>query len=125
MWTNSVILFVTSCLEFKYFKILSGFVKKQIHICNEAPVCGFLSFFSVSTQDDSATGNVDYNTETQSVTFLPTEVLKNVVFDIINDERIEETESFKVTLTAVSSQVTLGSVNEHTIQIIDDDCKYF
>jgi hypothetical protein len=47
-----------------------------------------------------------------------------VDFTILDDQGIEEGESFKVVLNAVSSQVTLGSINEHTINIIDDDCKY-
>jgi hypothetical protein len=84
----------------------------------------FSFFFSVSTQADSATGNVDYITKTESVTFQPSEVLRTVDFTILDDQGIEEGESFKVVLNAVSSQVTLGSINEHTINIIDDDCKY-
>ena len=78
----------------------------------------------MSTQDDSATANNDYVPKTESVTFQPDEVLKDVEFTIVNDQRIEEGESFKVVLNAVSSQVTLGSVREHTIQVVDDDCKY-
>ena len=78
----------------------------------------------MSTQNDSATGNVDYNTKTETVTFQPGDTFKNVEFRIIDDDKIEETESFKVYLTAASSHVTLGSVDEHAIQIINDDCKY-
>ena len=79
--------------------------------------------FSLSTQDDSATVNTDYQQATEIVTFQPGDILKDVGFTIIDDQRIEESESFKVVLTAVSNQVTIGSVREHTIEIVDDDCK--
>lgn len=78
----------------------------------------------MSTQDGSATANTDYVAKTESVTFQPDDFLKDVEFTIVDDQRIEEGESFNVVLSAVSSQVTLGSVREHTIQIVDDDCKY-
>ena len=92
---------------------------------HEALICGHFSFFySVSTQGVSATGNVDYTTKTETVTFQPADTFKDVEITINDDSRIEDTESFKLTLTAVSNQVTLGSADEHTIQIIDDDCKY-
>ncbi len=84
----------------------------------------FSFFFSVSTQADSATGNVDYITDTETVTFQPGDILKNVQFTIRDDSNIEETESFKLVLNAISSQVTVGTINEHTVQITDDDCKY-
>jgi hypothetical protein len=105
---------------------------KQIYARKRLYVVFFPFKFSVSTQADSASPNVDYVTKTESVTFQPSETLDDetseiftiVAFTIINDQRIEEGESFKVILNAVSSQVTLGAINEHTVQIIDDDCKY-
>ena len=86
--------------------------------------CIDLFSFSVSTQADSALANSDFVPQTVSVTFQPNEIQKSVGITIVNDQRIEEGESFKVVLTAVSSQVIVGSINEHTIQIVDDDCKY-
>ena len=79
--------------------------------------------FSLSTQDDSATANTDYQQATEIATFQPGDLFKDVGFTIIDDQRIEESESFKVVLTAISNQVTIGSVREHTIEIVDDDCK--
>jgi hypothetical protein len=93
---------------------------------HEALICGHFSFFySVSTQGVSATGNVDYTTETEVVTFQPADTFKDVEITINDDFFIEERESFQLTLTALSNKVTLGSVYEYTIiEIIDDDCKY-
>ncbi|XP_028399458.1 uncharacterized protein LOC114522881 [Dendronephthya gigantea] len=76
---------------------------------------------SVTTQAGTASADVDYDTKTEVVTFKPTDTFKTVDFTVRDDTKIEEEESFKLVLSAISGQVTIGSVDEHTIKIEDDD----
>ena len=79
--------------------------------------------FSVSTQQDTAVAGVDYTSVTSSVlTFTPGgATLQNIAVNIVDDTLIEGTERFTASLSTGNSFTRIGSINETTVRIIDND----
>lgn len=79
--------------------------------------------FSVSTHQGTATAGSDYVTVTNSpLTFTPGGVtLQRITVDITDDDLIEGTELFTASLSTTSSFTRIGTINETTVRIIDDD----
>ena len=79
--------------------------------------------FSVSTQDETAVGFVDYIPLTLNVIIAPGETTTSFIIAIINDVVVEGDESFSVTLQPVvqDGSVTIGPTNAVRVVIRDDD----
>ena len=68
-----------------------------------------------------ALSTADYGALTTNLIFAVGENLKSVVIYITNDSIAEGTETFRVLLSNVTGQATLGSNSTLTVSIIDDD----
>jgi hypothetical protein len=82
-----------------------------------------INYFSVSTQQDTALAGVDYTSViNSSLTFTPGgTTLQRVTVTIANDNLIEGTERFTASLSTSNTFTRIGSINETTVRIIDDD----
>ena len=78
---------------------------------------------TVTFADVSATRNTDYGggSATAQVSFAPGETAATLDVAIIDDSLIEGSESFTVTVTAVSGHHAVGSAVQATVTITDDD----
>ena len=83
---------------------------------------GYLSESSqvqVTFTGGSATGGDDYDATTVTVTFAAGEVTKKVEIPIIQDFRVEVTESINLAISSIDAYI--GSKNTATLEILDDD----
>ena len=82
-----------------------------------------LSLFSVSTQDETTIGFVDYIPHTENVILRPGETTTSIIILIIDDDVVEGDESFSLTLQPVvqDNSVTLGPTNRITVIIKDNE----
>ena len=78
---------------------------------------------TVTLADAGATRNVDYGgaSATAQVSFASGETVATLDVAIIDDYLIEGSESFTVTVTAVSGHHAVGSLAQATVAITDDD----
>ena len=83
----------------------------------------FCYWFSVSTQQGTAVAEVDYTNVSNSVlTFTPGgSTIQRITVTIADDDLIEGTERFTASLSTNNSFTRIGSINETTVRIIDDD----
>jgi chitinase len=63
----------------------------------------------------------DYLTNNGTLTFAPGETSKAITVSIIGDTFVEPDETFFITLTGVSTNATLGTPNNTTVTITNDD----
>lgn len=69
---------------------------------------------------DSA-GETDYSDDSGTVTFTSGEKTKTIQVATIDDILIEDTETFTIVLSNVSSGATLGDQRSHTVSILEND----
>lgn len=89
---------------------------------DEPPREGQTLKVSYVTANGSATAGEDYTATSGTVTFTSEDIEQTVTISIMNDERIENVESFRVTLTTIQNGKTGEQVNV-TVSIVDDDTK--
>lgn len=68
-----------------------------------------------------ATGGIDFNNATQTVSFASGEVNKTITIPINEDSLVEANESLTLALTNPSSSVSIGTQKTATLTIIDND----
>ena len=74
-----------------------------------------------STVDGTATSGSDYTAATlQTLTFAATDTVKTVSVALVNDDVLEDAETFRLVLSSPSSNAELGD-GQATVLIIDDD----
>ena len=74
-----------------------------------------------STADGTATAGADYTAPTsQTLTFAATDTGKTVSVPLINDDVVEDSETFRLVLSSPSSNADLG-YDQATVLILDDD----
>ena len=74
-----------------------------------------------STADGTATAGSDYTAATlQTLTFAATDTVKTVSVPLINDDVVEDSETFRLVLSSPSSNADLGD-DQATVLILDDD----
>ena len=81
----------------------------------------FLNLFSIHPSPATA-GNDDFFATVQNVTFQPGETRKQIEIEVVDDQWVEPTESFVLSL-ASSSPAILGEPS--SVNIIDNDGKYY
>jgi uncharacterized protein (DUF1800 family) len=74
----------------------------------------------LETSDITATSGLDYTGVTNTLSFAPQERIKFVPVTILNDNRKEQTKTFRVTLSNPAG-VTLGTTKAATVTIRDND----
>lgn len=74
----------------------------------------------IAATGGTATAGTDYNLTQSSVTFTPGETVKTVPLTLVNDALVEGAKTVIVTLSNPVN-ATLGSQNQHTLAIIDDE----
>ena len=72
------------------------------------------------------TGNTDYNSEPYTVIFSPGVIRYQFDVLIVDDNILENDETFRLSINASSliRGVTVGSVDQATVNIFDEDGKY-
>ena len=74
-----------------------------------------------STADGTATAGSDYTAATsQTLTFAATDTVKTVSVPLINDDVLEDAETFRLVLSSPSSNAELGD-GQASVLILDDD----
>ncbi len=73
---------------------------------------------NVSTTDSTAAFMKDYSLQTYTVTFLPNEIVRTIIINILADNNYEGSENFIVTLNSNQSNITF-SQTQATIFIHD------
>ncbi len=81
----------------------------------------FFKLFSIHPSPATA-DNDDFFANVQNVTFQPGETQKQIEIEVVDDQRVEPTESFILSLTS-SSPAILGEPS--SVNIIDNDGKYY
>lgn len=76
---------------------------------------------SLSSRDGSAVSPADYTPILSQVVFLPGELTVQVQIPVVNDSLPEVTESFQLDLSSPSAGVTLGTLTNATVEILDSD----
>lgn len=74
-----------------------------------------------TTNNGTATSSTDYTNSSGSIHFAAGETLKTFVVPIINDDLVELTETFNLSLSSPGAGVMEGSPFSSTITILDDD----
>lgn len=69
----------------------------------------------------NATAGRDFVDERATLTFAPGETTKTITFTIVDDADAEETESFLVRLSSTSGGALIGTPQEMTVRIVNDD----
>lgn len=80
----------------------------------------------MSTNHATATWPSDFDAiSNQIIEFKPGEsLIKQVTINIADDEAVESTEKFSITLSPGNAKVAIGTYANATISIIDNDRKY-
>jgi len=76
---------------------------------------------TIVTQPNSAIPNVDYTSVSRTFTILSGEASASVTVPIIDDTLSEESESFRIILSAPTGGASLGSIVQQTVTILDDE----
>ena len=72
-----------------------------------------------ATEDATATANADYSPVSEEVVFAPGVSLQHVTVPILDDDRVEDAETFRIRLSSVhGAQIAMESA---TVTILDDD----
>lgn len=83
----------------------------------------FCFVLSVSSQSGSAIAGLDYtDISSQELTFIPggpTE--QDIVVEIIDDDLLEGTEFFLLTVSSQNANTRIGDYGNTTVRIFDDD----
>ncbi len=74
-----------------------------------------------ATSDGTAKAGSDYTATSGTLTFAPGETVQTAKIPLLDDDIIEPDETFNVTLSNPSSNVTLGAVKQTSILIHDND----
>ena len=65
----------------------------------------------------------DFDPSTSELSFTPGSVILCSQFDIIDDDVVEPTESFTVSLSVPGAEAVVGALSMATVVILDDDGK--
>ncbi len=79
------------------------------------------TYTGLSAQGISAMNGLDYQIKDGLVTFDGTMLMGTFLIDIINDTKIENTETFTIHLVNIGNDVVVGSGNTAVVTIGDDD----
>ena len=75
----------------------------------------------MTTTQGTATAGTDYETQIVDLLFSPGDSLENLDIGIINDQVIEGTETFQVSITSSDPEVRIVDPQSITVTIIDTD----
>ena len=82
---------------------------------------GSILTVDLATVDGSATNGLDYVGFTKTLTFAPGERVRQVAVPILNNGIKQATRKFRLTLTQPTGGAVLGSLNNSTVSILDND----
>ena len=92
----------------------------EIHVIRSGAGISGSSSVDLSTSNGSATAPGDFTSKSQSLSFAPGEVDKQVMVDITDDSVVEPTESFNVNLANATGGAAIDTASA-PVTILDDD----
>jgi HSP20 family molecular chaperone IbpA len=112
----------SACINFSAdaYQVLESRGPATVTVARSGPLVGTVTV-QLSTADGTATAPADYTSVNRSLMFAPGVRSVSVTIPIVNDRRIEGTETVNLALTSVQGAATLGTRAAGLLEILDED----